>query len=263
MKTKNKRILVILFFTLVFCVTAGVLLYRYLTPMQTTIYVFRDNYKAGTIVSNDILVPTQVDSKIAVAGAETDVSTWFVTGNNKHELIEIKENALRMDVAKGMPLTQSMLSIDGGSYIEMTMDDKKVAVTVPVTSISGVTKDLKEGSRVNIYSTGYTNSGTTGTTLIFSNMRILTVDRDSDGDLISATIEVSTEESLKLVEAATYSELYFGLVNGSSYQAPEQDMTYAEPPVETTQEQTEPENTDSTDTNTEGQSQMPAGGGGD
>lgn len=261
MNSKNKKIMLILLIALVLAVAAGVSIYFYLVPQKTTIYVFNDNYRAGTVVSGDILTPMQVDSKIVFAGAGIDASTQFVTGSNKHELIETKENALRMDVAKGMPLTQSMLSIDGGSYIEMTMDDKKVAVTVPVTSISGVTKDLKEGSRVNIYSTGYTNSGVTGTTLIFANMRVLTVEKDSDGDLIAATIEVSTEESLKLVEAATYSELYFGLVNGSSYQAPGQDMTYTDPAAESTQENSSSNTASETDT--EAQSPIPEGGGGE
>jgi Flp pilus assembly protein CpaB len=143
--------------------------------------------------------------------------------------------------------------------VQGMMNDKKVAVTVPVTSVSGATKDLKEGSRVNIYASGYSSVGTSGTTLIFTNMRVLSVEKDNDGDLRAATIEVSTEESLKLVEAATYSELYFGLVNGSSYQAPTEDnMTYTNRP-ETQQEQVQiPESGDeSSDNSIEGK------GGGD
>lgn len=95
--------------------------------------------------------------------------------------------------------------------VQGMMNDKKVAVTVPVTSVSGVTKDLKEGSRVNIYASDYSSGGTSGTTLIFTNMRVLSVEKDNDGDLCAVTIEVSTEESLKLVEATTHSKLYFGL----------------------------------------------------
>lgn len=237
MNSKNKKIMIILVVAVILAIAAAVGTYMYLVPQKTTIYVFNDNYKAGTVITNDILTPTQVDSKVVFAGAIVNTSTQFVTGNNKRELVDSKDNALRMDVAKGMPLMQSMLSIDGGSYIEMTMDDKKVAVTVPVTSISGVTRDLKEGSRVNIYASGYSSGGTNGTSLIFANMRVLSVDKDNDGDLRSATIEVTTEESLKLVEAATYSNIYFGLVNGSSYQAPTEDnMTYTNR-QETQQEQ--------------------------
>lgn len=95
--------------------------------------------------------------------------------------------------------------------VQDMMNDKKVAVTVPVTSVSGATKDLKEGSRVNIYASDYSSDGASGTTLIFTNMRVLSVEKDNDGDLCAVTIEVSTEESLKLVEATTHSKLYFGL----------------------------------------------------
>lgn len=95
--------------------------------------------------------------------------------------------------------------------VQNMMNDKKVAVTVPVTSVSGATKDLKEGSRVNIYASDYSSDGASGTTLIFTNMRVLSVEKDNDGDLCAVTIEVSTEESLKLVEATTHSKLYFGL----------------------------------------------------
>lgn len=97
--------------------------------------------------------------------------------------------------------------------VQGMMNDKKVAVTVPVTSVSGATKDLKEGSRVNIYASDYSGGGASGTTLtlIFTNMRVLSVEKDNDGDLRAVTIEVSTEESLKLVEATTHSKLYFGL----------------------------------------------------
>ena len=216
---KNKRIIGILLLGIAVAAAAGFFLYQYLKPLKKTIYVFNDNYKAGQVVTDEILTPVQVDAKIVVAGADADVSTQFITGANKKEFLEQKENALRMDVAKGMPLTQAMLSVDGGSYIEMNMDGQKVAVSVPITSVSGVSDDLSNGSRVNIYATGTSENGRLETKLIFENMRILSVERDSNGSISAATIEVTTDESLKLINAATVSSLYFGLVNGSGYQS--------------------------------------------
>ena len=106
------------------------------------------------------------------------------------------------------------------------MDNQKVAVTVPVNSVSGVSNDLKAGSRVNIYATGY--GGGASTTLIFENMRILGTEKNGSASLTAATIEVSIEESLKLIDALNTSTITFGLVNGSGYQAASgQDMTYA------------------------------------
>ena len=63
-------------------------------------------------------------------------------------------------------------------------------------------------------------------------MRVLSVSGD-DGSISAATLEVTPKESLKLIEAANHSSLYFGLVNGSGYQATgEEDLTFT-PDAET------------------------------
>lgn len=222
---KNKKITSIIFVAILFAVLAGALVYFYLAKQRTTIYVFNDAYPAGTVVTDSMLTPVQVDSTIVKAGNTTDTSKEFVTTASKNSLIDKQENSLRIDVTKDMPLTESMLSSNSGNYLEQTMDHTKVAVTVAVTPISGVTNDLSSGSKVNIYANGYNNSDET--TLLFENMRVLSVGRDSDGNIDSATIEVSIKESLKLINAANSSTLYFGLVNGSGYQASnESNMTY-------------------------------------
>lgn len=230
MNAKNKKIMLILVAAILAAAASGFALYLYLMPQKTTIYVFRDNYKAGEAVTDAILTPMQVDARIVLAGRPTDTSDQFVTGANRAQYVDKRSNALRMDVAKGMPLTISMLSVDGGSYIEMNMDEKKVAVTVPINSISGVTGDLKAGSRINVYASNYKSDNST--TLIFENMRVLSVSGD-DGSISAATLEVTPKESLKLIEAANHSSLYFGLVNGSGYQATgEEDLTFT-PDAET------------------------------
>lgn len=69
------------------------------------------------------------------------------------------------------------------------------------------------------------------------NLNILTMamlEKDSNGELSSATIEVSTDESLKLVYAANTSSIYFGLVDSSGYEYTE-EKTPSYAPV-TTQE---------------------------
>ena len=191
-------------------VVAAVALYLYLTPQKTTVYVFKDNFEAGELLTEEMLTPIQADSSIVVAGNKTDTASRFVTGGDIQTVLNTGDS-LRMDVAEGMPLTLSMLSVNGGSSVEMNMDPSKIAVTVPVTAITGVTNDLKEGSRVNIYATGVNENG--GTTLLFQNMRVLTVQKDANGGLSSATIEVDANQSLKLIYAANYSSIYFGPVS--------------------------------------------------
>ena len=212
MNSKNKGIIMLLVAAVIVGIIGGVALITYMKPQKTTVYTFKDNYKAGTEVTSDMLTAVQCDSKIVTAGKKTDTSSRFVTGANLKAVLN-SGDSLRMDVSEGMPLTLSMLSVNGGSTVEMNMDPTKVAVTVPVTNVSGVTNDLKEGSRVNIYAMGV---DTPGTTLLFQNMRVINTQKDN-GTLSSATIEVDVDQSLKLVYAANYSTIYLGLVDSTGW----------------------------------------------
>lgn len=224
--SKDRGIIILVIATVLAAILVASALYAYLSPKKTSVYVFNDNYRAGTVITDEMLVPVIIDSKVAVAGGESDTAAYFVTAANIKDLINDKENSLRVDVAKGVPLMQSMLSVDGGSYIEMTMNSTKVAVTVPLTSISGVTDDLAPGSRVNIYASRVDdNTKEAVTRLIFENMRVLSVLKDGDGLIQGATIECSANgEDKRLIEAAEAYSIYFGLVNGSGYQSSGTDL---------------------------------------
>lgn len=216
---KNRKIIFILVAAILSAIIGGVAMYFFLMPQKTTVYVFNDNYKSGEPLTEDMLVPIQADSKITVAGKQADTSSSFVTGRDIETVLNAGDS-LRMDVSKGMPLSLAILSVAGGSNVEMSMDPSKIAVTVPVTNVTGVTNDLKNGTRVNVYATG---GDTAGTTLLFQNMRVLSVQKDNNGALFSATLEVTADESLKLIYAANYSTLHFGLVDSSGYEFTEED----------------------------------------
>lgn len=224
--SKDRTIIIVAMVFVVFAVAFGYFLHLFLAPRKISVYVFNDNYRAGTVITGDMLVPVTVDAKVAVAGGSAETTAYFVTAQNYEELINNKENSLRVDVAKGVPLMQSMLSVDGGSYIEMTMNSTMVAVTVPVTSISGVTNDLAPGSRVNIYASRVNDQTKDAETkLIFENMRVLSVQKDDDGLIQGATIEcLPGGEDKRLIEAAEAYAIYFGLVNGSGYQSGGTDL---------------------------------------
>lgn len=221
MNKKNRKILAILIVAFVIAFIGGVATYMYLAPQKTTVYVFKDNYEAGEVISEDMLTAIQCDSNIIVAGNNAATSSRFVTGKDIDAVLKTGDS-LRMDVAAGMPLTISLLSVNGGSSVEMQMDPSKIAVTVPLTSITGVTPDLKAGSKVNIYAT----SGGNGTVLLFQNMRVLNVQNDNDGNLSSATIETDATQSLKLIYAVQNSSVYFGLVDSSGYEYVDGEPSY-------------------------------------
>lgn len=195
MSKKNRRIVLIVVLAAFVSILGGVSLYSYLTPQKTTVYVFKDNYESGTTVTKSMLTAVRCDSKIVVAGKNTDTSSKFVTGENLDAVLKTGDS-LRMDVSTGMPLTLALLSVNGGSDVEKNMDPKSIAVTVPISDITGVSNDLKNGSRVNIYETAEGGK----TVLAFQGMRILSTAKDSSGTLTSATIGKTTLSC----ELATY-----------------------------------------------------------
>lgn len=212
--SKNKKILLIVVIAVIVGALAFVAAYIYLKPQRTTLYVFNDNYKAGATLKRSMLNAVSADSTIVVTGRSESATNQFITSDQLDGVIK-KGESLRMDVSNKMPLMSSMLSSEGGSSIERVMDEDKIAVTVPVSNTTGVSADLKDGSRVNIY----TQDGeTAASVLILQNMRILAVTKDDNGDLSAATIECTQDQALQLTYYSTQSSVYFGLVNGSSYQ---------------------------------------------
>lgn len=214
---KNRIIAGFTIISVVLTILVSYMIYRYMSPSRQTIYVFNGAYSAGDQVTASMLTPIQVDSTITISGRKADVSEQFITPAEYNEIVK-SGDSLRMDVGEGMPLTMSMLSVIGGSSIEMNMKPSSIAVTVSVDNVTGISSELKEGSRVNIYST--TNAGVS---LILQNMRILTVNKPG-GDLESVTVETNLEQSLQLIYYSTYGHIYLGLIDGSGYQAEESDI---------------------------------------
>ena len=154
-----------------------------------------------------------------------------------------------------MPLTTSMLSVSGGSTVEMNMKSDAIAVTVPVNENTGITNDLKEGSHVNIYA-----NLDSKISLIQQNKRILEVFK-SDGIITGVSVEENINESMELIYAVTNGSIYLGLVDATGYQSTEgADPTYS--PYDTvnideteTVPETETESRKETETQTEEQTE--------
>ena len=209
---KNTKIIIAIGAALVFSVLTVLLIIQILTPQRATIYVFNDNYGAGSTLSSNMFTSIQVDSNIVSLGVKNNVNQRFVTQAEYADIIR-SGDSLKIDVGKGMPLMQSMLSVAGGNAIEMLMKPSAIAVTISVNGVRGVTNDLSAGSRVNVYYTG-----TNGTQLLFENMRVLGVTKTSSGALAAASLEATHAEAALLINAAENGSLYLGLVNANGYQ---------------------------------------------
>lgn len=215
---KNRIIAIFTVLAIVLTVATCYVIYSYLEPKRQTVYVFNDNYARGTQITDDILTPIKVDDKIMVANNESNIEDQFVTPKDYAEIR--KGQYLRMDVALGMPLTFAMTS-GNDSAVANSMQSTSVAVTIPVNGVTGVTNELTPESRVNVYC-----ALEDSVHLILQNMKVLSVFY-SDASISAVSLETTVEESLKLIYAENYGSIYLGLIDGTGYQAvDEEEMLY-------------------------------------
>ena len=210
---KNAKILIILLLAVVMAVLAGFAVVSFLSPRRATVYVFKSAYSIGTQLTSDMLVPIQVDSSIIVAGREANANEKLITSDELRPLLE-SGDSLKVSVGEGTPLMRSLLSISGGNSIMMSMAPSSVAVTVSVDNTTGVTQELYSGASVNVYVTSYSG----GTFLLFENMRVLDLNRKTNGELSSVTLEVSNEQAVKLINSTKNGAIHLGLINPNGYQ---------------------------------------------
>ncbi len=216
---KNKKIILVILVAVLCCCVATYSLYELLTPQRTTIYTFNGDYSAGTLVTNDMLTPVEIDQTLIVNSNQMSAGDYFVTSANYQNVIT-SAGILRSDVHSGNALMSSMLTTTGGNSIEMSMKQNAVAITIGANYITAVTPELSAGSRVNVYAS-YSDNG--NTTLLLENLRVLAVNK-SDGGISSVTLEVDTSQSLQLIHAYTYGSIQLGLVDATGYQYSEHSM---------------------------------------
>lgn len=214
--SKNKKILMVLIVALVLSVLAGVGVFTLINSQKTTIYSFNGDYKAGTKLEESMFTPVQIDKKVIETNRTGDISNYYITASSFNKIISTGDY-LRCNVSAKELLTKSMLVTNSGNNIEASMQSDKVALTLGVDSITGVTSDIRAGSYVNIYC-GSTSS-TDNAKQTFERMKILEVQQNEDGALTSITVECTSAQSQSLVNYAQTGYIYMGLINVTGYQS--------------------------------------------
>lgn len=216
--SKNKKILMVLIIALVLSVLAGVGVFTLINSQKTTIYSFNGDFKAGTKITDSMFTPIQVDKKVVETNRNSDISNYYITASSFNKILN-DGDYLRTNVSANEILCKSMLVTNSGNEIEASMQSDKVALTLSVDSITGVTSDIRAGSYVNIYC-GEKNS-TVPKSEIFEKMKILEVQQAADdaNTLNSITVECTNVQSETLVSYAQNGYIYMGLINITGYQS--------------------------------------------
>jgi len=208
---KNIKIVIVFVVGVLCAILAATLVFVSVSPKKTTIYVFKDDYTAGTPISGKMLRAIEVDSRIVNAGHNTDVSTCFITIDTYTKLVK-NGDVLNTDVVAGTPLMTTTLNDKANNSVEVLMGKTSVAVTIPVNNTTGVTANINAESYVNIYVTY--NSG--GTYLLLENVRVLNA-VNNKGSLSGITLELDNASAVQVINAVNTGHIYCGLVNETGY----------------------------------------------
>lgn len=215
----KKSALITIVIILVLAIVAAYAGYTYLTTQKVEIYLFKDNYEAGTKLSTSMFTVIQTDVNIVKSLNNSDVR--YIVGDKIFELIESGEY-LKTNVYAGMPLMSSNTVSYGGNPIEMRLSPDMVAYTVGVNNITGITPNLSYDSRVNISVSYVDEQNQPMTKILLENVRVLDVQSMPGGDgnpssISAITLELSREDQLKVQFAKAYAQIDFSMVKNGQY----------------------------------------------
>lgn len=225
---KKSSSLLILVIAVVLAAGVGYLAYTFLNAEKETIYLFADDYPAGTQISESMLVPTEVnksmiDDSYAVMG---DSNGAYIKPSN---IDQINGAFLRTNVAKGTPFISTQTAEFGGPAVETRLAPDMTAVTIPADALSATIMDIDEGARVNIY-TSYTFQDENGkeekvTFSTLQNVKVLAAAREAEengGGLKGVTVELTPQNAAKVAFGIQYGKIWLGMVKPGEYK--EQDI---------------------------------------
>ena len=212
-ESRDKKFVKAIALAVILAAVSGVGVFFAINVNKETVYCFNNSYKAGDMLTKDMLTPIQVDKTIIVNGQKSNINSKFITDDNVNDILASGDK-LRVDVGAGLFLTENTLVTQGGNAIENTMSSTALAITVKVDSTTGVTDDLRVGSRIDVI------CRLNGKTSVLEQIKVLSIDKPK-GTINKVTLECSLEQAKVLAQANDEGYIHFALV-GSGYQVEEQ-----------------------------------------
>lgn len=192
-------------------------LFKFLDTQKTTVYLFNDDYPAGTMLTSSMLTAVEVDRTMTANNISVGLDSQYVTEDNKNEAIRAAA-VLRVDVYKGTALMKGHLSNMGGTRAEMNMKPDAIAVSVAVDMVTAGSSDVTVGSYVNVYA-NYALDDREVTYLIVQGARVIDVNTNPESSMPeSVTLELDHEQALKVVHAQQFGDVQLAVIDKNGYQ---------------------------------------------
>lgn len=212
----NTGALIILILMLIIGCLCGYGYYWYARSMRSTIFMFKEPYLSGTVVTGDMFVPQEIDSRTYQAMSEHGNGIMYAS---QPELVEIikRGDVLKTDVIAGLPVTSNLFMSVGGTDVERRLSRDNVAVEIKASKVSGLSgKEVTKGSRINI-SSFYAYDDLMFTDLLFQDLLILAVINDEDGNVSSVFVELPPADSIILQHALEAEKVSVGILKPGQY----------------------------------------------
>lgn len=212
----NKGAVIILLLMVIVGVAFGVGFYMYAQSMRATIYMFKADYEAGTLVEGDMFLQQEIDAETYRGMAANGEKGMYVNQDQLISYIE-KGDRLAADVVAYMPVVDSMFVSTGGTGVERRLDNNKVAVEILANGVRGLSGgEVGRESRINV-STFFDVDDKRTTQLLFQNLLVLDVVRDEEGNVSSVFVEMTPEDSIVLQHALVAETVSVSILKPGSY----------------------------------------------
>lgn len=197
---------------------------------------------ANNVPTNSIVVAAQtIPMGQKIVDSQLELTAWpadRVPEESFKTVVDIKGKVAAQTIYKGEPILAKKVAEHGvGSTLSALIAQKKRAVTVRVNDVVGVAGFVLPGNSVDILATqkGGRGEGLRAKTVL-QNVKVLAVDqttgnKDEPTVVRAVTLELSPEDTEKLVEVESEGSIQLALRNSLDTEVVEEEAPVPEPEV--------------------------------
>lgn len=212
---------ILLFLIMVVASAVGFGFYYYMSAQSVTVYMYNGNYIQGETITKDMFVSTQIDLKLY--NLQNSTGNKYSTSDDILQHIE-SGDTLAIGVAKYTAATSNQFVSTGGTGIESRLAANMVSVELLVDKVSGLSADVRVGSRLNLIS-GCVIDKIKQSDMLFQNVSVIDVVKNPDNELYSVYVELSPADSIRLIHSLSFETITASIIKPGSYAPLGEDET--------------------------------------
>jgi hypothetical protein len=213
MKGISRGSKILLFLVIIVASAVGFGFHYYMSAQSVTVFLYNDNYIQGKTITKDMFASTQIDLKMY--NLQNGTGNKYSTSDDILQYIEAGDT-LAVGVAKYTAAISNQFVSTGGTGIESRLTKNMVSVELLVDKVSGLSADVRVGSRLNLIS-GCVLDKIKQSDMLFQNVSVIDVIKNSDNELYSVYVEVTPVDSIRLIHSLSFETITASIIKPGSY----------------------------------------------